>query len=104
MPAEIRVPILGESVVEATVGRWLKKEGDAVTVGEPLVELETEKVNVEVAAETTGTLAQVLHAEGATVKPGEVLGTVEAGPPAQEAPAETPAEAAPDAAQGNGAG
>ena len=59
MPVEIRVPQLGESVVEATITRWLKKEGDAVAAGEAVVELETDKVNVEVPAEQDGVLQQI---------------------------------------------
>ena len=58
MASNIVVPQLGESVVEARVARWLKKEGDAVTVGEPLVELETEKIDLEVGAEQAGVLAR----------------------------------------------
>jgi 2-oxoglutarate dehydrogenase E2 component (dihydrolipoamide succinyltransferase) len=77
---EIRVPEFGESVVEATVGRWLKGEGDAVAVGEPVVELETEKVNSEVAADESGVIERVLRQEGETVRPGDVLALI--GPPA----------------------
>ncbi|MHB1417031.1 MAG: biotin/lipoyl-containing protein, partial [Chloroflexota bacterium] len=66
MAVEIRVPQLGESVVEATVGKWLKKQGDRVAQGEPVVELETEKVSVEVAAEASGVLASIDQEEGAT--------------------------------------
>src|SRR5262245_6473226 len=73
MPVEVRVPQLGESVVEATVGTWLKREGDRVAAGEALVQLETEKVNVEVAAERAGVLEQIAHPEGDTVAPGDVL-------------------------------
>ncbi len=73
---EIKVPQLGESVVEATIARWVKGEGDRVEIGEAVVELETEKVNVEVAAEEAGTLQRVLHAEGDTVKVGEALGVI----------------------------
>src|SRR5919197_5090820 len=73
MPVEVRVPQLGESVVEATVGSWLKREGDQVAAGEPLVQLETEKVNVEVAAERAGVLERIAHKEGDTVAPGDVL-------------------------------
>jgi 2-oxoglutarate dehydrogenase E2 component (dihydrolipoamide succinyltransferase) len=76
MPWEIRVPLLGESVVEATVGRWLKQEGDPVAVGEPLVELETEKVNTEVPADEAGILERILRHEGETVRPGDVLGII----------------------------
>lgn len=74
MPIEIRVPMLAESVVEATVGRWLKKEGERVSTGEPLVELETDKVNAEVPADQSGVLHQILRHEGETVRPGDVLG------------------------------
>jgi len=78
MPVEIRVPALGESVVEATIAKWLKAPGDAVTAGEPIVELETDKVNVEVPAETSGILGEITHAEGDTVGVGQVIGTVSA--------------------------
>ena len=64
MPTKVIVPQLGESIVEATVRRWLKQEGDPVSVGDPLVELETEKVNVEVAAEQSGVLARIEKKEG----------------------------------------
>jgi 2-oxoglutarate dehydrogenase E2 component (dihydrolipoamide succinyltransferase) len=73
---EIRVPTFGESVVEATVGRWLKREGEAVAVGEPLVELETEKVSSEVAADESGIIERVLCQEGDTVRPGDVLALI----------------------------
>src|SRR5262245_50060046 len=76
MPVEVRVPQLGESVVEATVGSWLKREGDQVAAGEPLVQLETEKVNVEVAAERAGVRERIAHREGDTVAPGDVLATL----------------------------
>ena len=91
MPVEIVVPQLGESVVEATITRWLKKEGDAVAAGEPVVELETDKVNVEVPADQPGILQRITQAEGQTVAVGDVLGTVgeasgaDAPPPAAEA-------------------
>jgi 2-oxoglutarate dehydrogenase E2 component (dihydrolipoamide succinyltransferase) len=78
MSAKIVVPELGESVVEATVARWLKQEGEAVKVGEALVELETDKVNVEVAAEEDGVLATIQAQEGEDVKIGDVLGMIEA--------------------------
>jgi 2-oxoglutarate dehydrogenase E2 component (dihydrolipoamide succinyltransferase) len=77
MPATIVVPEFGESVSEARVGRWLKNEGDAVEAGEPLVELETDKVDLEVAAEIEGVLSKIEKAEGSEVKPGDVLGIVE---------------------------
>src|SRR5258707_7769652 len=79
MPAEVRVPTLGESVVEATVGAWLKREGDAVEAGEALVQLETEKVNVDVAADQAGVLGKIAHQAGDTVHPGDVLGTIDEG-------------------------
>ncbi len=77
MDREIRVPPLGESLVEATVGRWLKHEGEAVVAGEPVVQLETEKVNLDVTADVTGVLKKIIHHEGDAVRVGEVLGTIE---------------------------
>ena len=84
MSVEITVPSLGESIVEATVGRWMKAEGDSVAEGEPVVELETEKVNMEVVAPAAGTLQSIAKHEGDTVGIGEVLGLVGKG---QAAPA-----------------
>jgi len=86
MSVNIVVPALGESVVDARIGKWLKHEGDAVTVGEPLVELETDKVDLEVPAPETGVLATIAHTEGDDVKIGEVLGTIEAGSGVPAAP------------------
>lgn len=80
MAAKIVVPELGESVVEATVGRWLKKEGERVSVGEPVVELETEKVDLEVGAEHGGVLTRIERAQGEDVKIGDVLGIIEDAP------------------------
>ena len=77
MAVNIVVPEMGESVVDARVARWLKKAGDNVTVGEALVELETDKVDIEVAASKTGVLASITHADGADVKIGDVLGTID---------------------------
>jgi 2-oxoglutarate dehydrogenase E2 component (dihydrolipoamide succinyltransferase) len=77
MAIEITVPELGESVLEATVSRWLKKEGDFVNVGEVLVELETDKVNLEVGAKGAGVLQKIETAEGADVKVGDVLGRID---------------------------
>ena len=82
---EVRVPVLGESVVEATIGAWLKHEGDAVEAGEPLVQLETDKVNVDVSADQSGQLSGIAVKEGDTVHPGDVLATIEAGAPAAAA-------------------
>jgi 2-oxoglutarate dehydrogenase E2 component (dihydrolipoamide succinyltransferase) len=94
--ADIRVPTLGESVTEATIGRWFKQPGDAVTVDEPLVELETDKVTIEVPAPAAGVLAEILAKDGDTVAPGALLGQIKegAGAPARSAPA---AAAAPPA-------
>jgi 2-oxoglutarate dehydrogenase E2 component (dihydrolipoamide succinyltransferase) len=77
MSTNIVVPELGESVVEARVAKWLKKQGDQVTVGEPLVELETEKIDLEVSADRAGVLASIKHQEGADVKVGEILAILE---------------------------
>src|SRR6476659_6864457 len=73
----IVVPELGESVVEARVARWLKQEGDRVEVGEPIVELETEKIDLEVNAERGGVITTINHKEGADVKIGEVLAVMD---------------------------
>jgi 2-oxoglutarate dehydrogenase E2 component (dihydrolipoamide succinyltransferase) len=115
MPTEIRVPTLGESVTEATVGRWLKNVGDAVAADEPLVELETDKVSVEVPAPSAGVLAEITANAGDTVGLDAVLGRIgegngaakpaaktekpaakaEAAKPAAAAKAETPLSPAP---------
>ncbi len=76
MAAEIHVPELGESVADATVGRWLKQEGEAVKSGDALVELETDKINFEVEAEQDGVLESISKGEGETVNVGEVIGTI----------------------------
>jgi 2-oxoglutarate dehydrogenase E2 component (dihydrolipoamide succinyltransferase) len=85
MPTEIKVPSLGESVNEATVARWLKHPGEAVEMDEPLVELETDKVTLEVPAPAAGTLAEVLAEEGANVPVGAVLGRIAEGAAAKAA-------------------
>ncbi|MDQ3005042.1 MAG: 2-oxoglutarate dehydrogenase complex dihydrolipoyllysine-residue succinyltransferase [Chloroflexota bacterium] len=77
MAIKIVVPELGESVLEATVSRWLKKEGDFVNVGDVLVELETDKVNLEVGAKGAGILQQIAASEGKDVKVGDVLGMID---------------------------
>src|SRR5438309_6227511 len=79
MPANVVVPEVGESIVDARVAKWLKKEGDVVNVGDPLVELETDKIDLEVAAPQGGVLSKIAHADGADVKVGEVLGVIEEG-------------------------
>ncbi len=95
MATEIKVPALGESIVEATVGRWLKREGDSVRAGEALVELETEKVNLEVAADHDGVLERITRREGENVAIGDVLGTLgtTAAPTADQRPATSEAAA-----------
>jgi 2-oxoglutarate dehydrogenase E2 component (dihydrolipoamide succinyltransferase) len=103
MPVEIRVPALGESVVDATVATWRKREGDVVTQGEVLVELETDKVNLEVSAEQSGVLQQIVKQQGETVGVGEVLAVIAEGASsaaaAQPAPAPRAAEPVPSAQQ-----
>src|SRR5205823_1466371 len=93
---EIRVPTLGESVTEATIGRWFKKPGDAVAVDEPLVELETDKVTIEVPAPSAGTLGEISAKDGETVAVGALLGQINDG--AAGAAAKPPAAAAKAAA------
>jgi len=92
MATEIRVPTLGESVSEATIAQWFKKPGDAVNQDEPLVELETDKVTVEVPAPAAGTLESIVVKEGATVEVGALLGQIAEGAGAS-APAAAPAAA-----------
>src|SRR5437773_5264404 len=97
MATEIKVPSLGESVAEATVGKWLKRPGDAVAVDEPIAELETDKITLEVYAPAAGTLAEILAEEGANVPVGAVLGRIADGAaagPLQPAP-HPPADAGP---------
>jgi 2-oxoglutarate dehydrogenase E2 component (dihydrolipoamide succinyltransferase) len=113
---EIRVPTLGESVTEATIGRWFKKAGEAVAVDEPLVELETDKVTIEVPAPSAGTLSEIAAKDGETVAVGALLGQIKDGaagaaakptaapakaaappPPPAAAPAPAPAAKAPPA-------
>jgi len=119
MATEIRVPTLGESVSEATIGRWFKKPGDTVKADEPVLELETDKVTLEVNAPASGTLGDILAKDGETVTPGAVLGSIVEGGAAaapavapkaeapkaeapKPAPAATPAPAAPGAAKDHG--
>ena len=93
---EIRVPTLGESVTEATIGRWFKKAGDSVAVDEPLVELETDKVTIEVPAPSAGTLGEIAAKDGETVAVGALLGQINEGAAgAAPKPAAAPAKAAP---------
>ncbi|MCB9978505.1 MAG: 2-oxoglutarate dehydrogenase complex dihydrolipoyllysine-residue succinyltransferase [Rhodospirillales bacterium] len=88
---QILVPVLGESVSEATVARWLKKEGESVRVDEPIVELETDKVTLEVNAPAAGVISQIAVAEGANVKVGAILGEIGASEAANDvAPRKSP--------------
>jgi len=108
---DIRVPTLGESVTEATIGKWFKKAGDPVAVDEPLVELETDKVTIEVPAPAAGTLAEISAKDGETVAVGALLGQIKDGAgaapkpaaarpaPAEAKPAEAPKPAAAEAAK-----
>jgi 2-oxoglutarate dehydrogenase E2 component (dihydrolipoamide succinyltransferase) len=93
MAQQVVVPQLGESVVEARIARWLKKEGEAVAVGEPIVELETEKIDLEVGADQPGVLAKILRQEGEDVQVGEALAEIAEGDGAPAADAPLPVEA-----------
>ncbi len=100
MTSEIRVPALGESVTEATVGQWFKKAGDAVNADEPVVELETDKVTIEVPAPVSGVLADVLVGEGDTVEVGALLGAITEGDGVAAAPAKAETKSEPTPAKG----
>src|SRR5579885_3656475 len=91
--ADIRVPTRGESVTEATVGKWFKKPGDPVAVDEPLVELETDKVTLEVPAPAAGVLSDIAVKDGVTVAVGALLGSISEGAGAQKAGTATGAPA-----------
>src|SRR6266496_4637881 len=99
---EIRVPTLDESVTEATIGKWFNEPGDAVAVDEPLVELETDKVTIEVPAPAAGVLGEIIAKDGETVAVGALLGQINDGAagarPAAAAPAAAKPAAAPAAA------
>ena len=99
MATEVKVPTLGESVTEATVGQWLKKPGDAVAMDEPIASLETDKVAVEVPSPVAGVMGEQIVKEGDTVNVGAVIATIEAG----GAPAAKPAAAAPAPAKAEAA-
>lgn len=106
MSSEVKVPTLGESVTEATIGEWLKQPGDAVAVDEPIVSLETDKVAVEVPSPVAGVMGQQVVAVGDTVAVGAVIATIEAGdgkaaPPAAKAEAAAPAAVASAADEGS---
>src|SRR5436190_14625312 len=100
MTVEIKVPAMGESVTEATISKWFKKEGDAVKRDEPLLELETDKVTVEVPSPTDGAIESISAQAGATVQVGALLGAIAEGkagaaPAAPEAEAPKPIAPAP---------
>ncbi|MCM3749020.1 2-oxoglutarate dehydrogenase complex dihydrolipoyllysine-residue succinyltransferase [Paenibacillus pasadenensis] len=92
--SDIKVPDLGESISEATITKWLKKEGEAVSQGDLLLELETDKVNLEISAESSGVLSSIVKAEGDTVLVGETIGVIGEGGAAAAPAAEAPAQAA----------
>ena len=100
MTSEILVPALGESVTEATVSRWLKQPGEAVAIDEPLVELETDKVTLEVNAQAAGSLAEIAVPEGETVEVGALLGLIARGAAGAAAPARSEPAAAPPVVPG----
>jgi len=86
MAIELRVPALGESITQATIGAWLKKEGDAVKADEPVVEVESEKATVALPAPVAGVLRRILKPQGSNVAVGELIGEMEAGAGATAAP------------------
>jgi 2-oxoglutarate dehydrogenase E2 component (dihydrolipoamide succinyltransferase) len=101
MATEIRVPALGESITEATIGRWIKKQGEAVSADEPVVELETDKVSIEAPAPVSGVLVEIFANEGDTVEVNALLGAIDAASAAPEKSA-TPEPAAASIAPSGG--
>ncbi|MGB3847840.1 MAG: biotin/lipoyl-containing protein, partial [Sphingopyxis sp.] len=95
MSTEVKVPTLGESVTEATIGEWLKQPGDVVALDEPIASLETDKVAVEVPSPVAGVMGQQVVAVGDTVNVGAVIATIEAGSGKAAAPAAKAEAAAP---------
>src|SRR5690606_1457596 len=101
-PFELKIPSIGESVTEAFIGRWLKREGERVEKDEPIAELESEKANVELPSPVAGRVSKLLKGEGDTAKVGEVIAqideaaeataTTEDAPPARPEPAKKPAK------------
>ena len=94
MSVEVKVPVLGESVSEATIGQWLKQPGEAVSADEPIASLETDKVAIEVMAPVAGVMGAHLAKEGDNVSVGALIATIEAGSGTVAAPAAAPAPAA----------
>ena len=80
MTEKILVPVLGESITEATISKWLKSKGDNINADEPIVELETDKVSLEVPSPINGTLTEVNFKDGDTVEVGAILGKISSGP------------------------
>src|ERR1700759_4137206 len=99
MTVEIKVPAMGESVTEATISKWFKKEGDAVKRDEPLLELETDKVTVEVPSPADGTIESISAQAGATVTVGALLGAIAEGQGGATAAAAAPAAPKAEAAK-----
>ena len=96
MSTEVKVPVLGESITEATLGQWLKKPGEAVAIDEPIASLETDKVAIEVPSPVAGIMGAYAVEEGATVNVGAVIGSIDAGNSASAAaPAPVAAAIAP---------
>src|SRR5512136_2262732 len=95
MVIDLKVPSLGESIAQATIGAWLKKEGDAVAADEPLVEVESEKATVALPAPAAGVLRKVLKATGDSVGIGEVIGELEEGAAAAQVTASPAAGSGP---------
>src|ERR1700692_2009076 len=96
MAADIKVPTLGESVTSATIARWIKKAGEAVAADEAVVELETDKVTVEVNAPEAGVIAEIIADEGAEVEVGALLGRIDAAGAKPAAPKKAEAKPAPN--------
>jgi 2-oxoglutarate dehydrogenase E2 component (dihydrolipoamide succinyltransferase) len=96
MPANIVVPEVGESIVDARIAKWLRHEGDVVAAGDPLVELETDKIDLEVSAPQAGVLSRIARQDGEDVKVGEVLGVIEEGGAGASTKASEPAAAEPN--------
>jgi 2-oxoglutarate dehydrogenase E2 component (dihydrolipoamide succinyltransferase) len=97
MPVNIVVPDVGESIVDARVAKWLRKEGDSVAAGDALVELETDKIDIEVPAPSGGVIKSIAHSDGADVKVGDVLGVIDEG--ARSASPASASTASPPSAQ-----
>src|SRR5277367_6073557 len=95
MPTQILVPPMGESVSEATVAKWLKKVGDAVKMDEPLVELETDKVTLEVNATSAGVISEIKVPQGGNVGVGAILGLIQEGGAAVSSPTASATTSAP---------